>query len=145
VQHVVSNLPYRGMQSTSAPTGRRRKGGSPHHGRTVQAPHLGCSIKRDIILPIELAATVLFWRTEFILAKAALEAAQESCRFAKEQYEKCIAKIATARQFEEIEPRAKRTKAITTKKGKASAPTRWKKKRSRLGEVSGGSEEGGTR
>ena len=60
---------------------------------------------------------VLFWRVECYRAKEAAKAALKCSKFAKEQYEKELAGLYRRRA---VEPRVKRARVITSRKGKSN-------------------------
>ncbi|KAH8993895.1 hypothetical protein EDB86DRAFT_1317151 [Lactarius hatsudake] len=117
-----SNHPYE--HSTPAPARGRRKGTPVGRESTAQLSRLPLSITDpDDLLSIDLpgidpAITTLCWRMELVRAHSACEVVNAHKEFVEENYEQSLERAAALGQSTAGEPRAKRGKTNTSKKGK---------------------------
>ncbi|KAH9021072.1 hypothetical protein EDB84DRAFT_1513391 [Lactarius hengduanensis] len=117
-----SNHPYE--HSTPAPARGPRKGTPAGRESTAQSSRFALSITDpDDLLSINLpgidpAITTLCWRMELVRARAACEVANANKEFVEEKYEQSLEQAAALGQSTAGEPRAKRGKTNTSRKGK---------------------------
>ncbi|KAH9030932.1 hypothetical protein EDB85DRAFT_1961685 [Lactarius pseudohatsudake] len=117
-----SNHPYE--HSTPAPARGPLKGTPAGRESTAQSSRFALSITDpDDLLSINLpgidpAITTLCWRMELVRARAACEVANANKEFVEEKYEQSLEQAAALGQSTAGEPRAKRGKTNTSRKGK---------------------------
>ncbi|KAH9071461.1 hypothetical protein EDB83DRAFT_2364048 [Lactarius deliciosus] len=117
-----SNHPYE--HSTPAPARGRRKGTPVGRESAAQLSRLPLSITDpDDLLSIDLPGidptiTTLCWRMELVRARAACEVADAHKEFVEEKYEQSLERAAALGQSTAGEPRAKRRKTNTSRRGK---------------------------